>query len=113
MAKIGKKEYDLNDPKECTQYWTEYAAKILLGKTITKVEYLNSKECERDFGWYKRPITFTLNTGEIVIAQMDDEGNDGGVLLVEYPGETVEYKHTPGIKFPKTSTLPVLSTDDV
>ena len=112
MAKIGKKEYDLSNSKERTEYWTEYAAKILVGKTITKVEYLNSKECEKDFGWYKRPITFTLNTGEIVIAQMDDEGNDGGVLMIEYPGETVEYKHSPGTKFLKTEVLPVLSVEE-
>ena len=109
---MSKKEVNLNDPKECTKYWTEYAAKRLVGKTITKVGYLTSKECEEDFGWYKRPITFTLDTGEIVIAQMDDEGNDGGVLMIEYPGETVTYDHFPGKVFMKTDTLPVLSVED-
>ena len=68
--------------KNLTKYWTEDAAKRFVGRTITKVAYLTSKECEEDFGWYKRPITFTLDNGKIVIAQMDDEGNDGGVLLI-------------------------------
>ena len=40
---------------------------------------------------------------------MDDEGNDGGVLLVEFPGETVEYH---GKKYLKTEVLPVLSEGD-
>ena len=85
--------------KNLTKYWTEYAAKRLVGRTITKVAYLTSKECEEDFGWYKRPITFTLDNGKIVIAQMDDEGNDGGVLLIEYPGETITHPYYPDKKF--------------
>jgi len=109
---MSKKEPNLNDPKECTKYWTEYAAKRLVGRTITKVEYLDSKNCKDAFGWYKRPITFTLDNGKVVIAQMDDEGNDGGVLLIEYPGETVEHRSFPGKKFMKTEVLPVLSMDD-
>ena len=107
-----KKRVNLNDPKECTKYWTEYAAKRLVGRRITKVEYLNSKDCKNAFGWYKRPVTFTLDNGKVVIAQMDDEGNDGGVLLIEYPGETVSPKWANGEKFLKTEVLPVLSLED-
>ena len=81
-------------------------------KRITKVAYLTSKECDKDFGWYKRPITFTLDDGKVVIAQMDDEGNDGGVLMIEYPGETVTHKDFPGEKFMKSEVLPVLSLGD-
>ena len=103
---------NLNDPKERTKYWTEYAAKRLVGRTITKVAYLTSKECENDFGWYNRPITFTLDNGKVVIAQCDDEGNDGGVLMIEYPGETVSPKWAEGKKFMKTEVLPVLSVED-
>ena len=43
---------------------------------------------------------------------MDDEGNDGGVLLVEYPGQTTTSKHFPGKVFQKTDTLPVLTVDE-
>ena len=92
-----------------TKHWTKVAKDILLGRTITKVGYLTSKECDKDFGWYKRPVTFTLDDGKVIIAQMDDEGNYGGVLLVEFPGETVEYH---GKKYLKTEVLPVLSEGD-
>ena len=95
--------------KNLTKQWTEYAAKRLVGRTITKVAYLTSKECEEDFGWYKRPITFTLDDGKVIIAQMDDEGNDGGVLLLEYPGKTVEVE---GNTYLKTEVIPVLSVGD-
>ena len=66
--------------KDYTKIWTEYAKERLVGRTITDVSYLTGQECEDGFGWYKRPITFTLDDGKEVIAQMDDEGNDGGVL---------------------------------
>ena len=67
------------DPVKLEKYWTKKAQKVLLGKTIVKVHYL-SEETTDKWGWYKRPIMFTLSDGTEVIAQMDDEGNDGGVL---------------------------------
>ena len=69
---------DLN-PVQVEKYWTKKAQKVLLGKTIVKVHYL-PKEKANDWGWYKRPIVFTLSDETKVIVQMDDEGNDGGVL---------------------------------
>ena len=98
--------------KDYTKIWTEYAKERLVGRTITDVSYLTSEECEDGFGWYKRPITFTLDDGKEVVAQMDDEGNDGGVLLLIYPGETVEYEHSPGQKYTKTEVLPVLGLEN-
>ena len=95
-----------------TKKWTKYAKDRLVGRKIVKVEYLTSKECEDVFGWYKRPITFTLDDGKIVIAQMDDEGNDGGVLLIEYPGETTTHPSFPGEVFQKSDVLPVLGKED-
>ena len=62
-----------------TKRWTKVAEDVLLGRRILKVEYMSSKECN-EYIWYKRPITFILDNGTRVIAQMDDEGNDGGVL---------------------------------
>ena len=59
--------------------WTTHAERALLNKRIIKVEYMSTKEA-KDYDWYKRPITFILDDGTRVIAQMDDEGNDGGVL---------------------------------
>jgi len=62
-----------------TKKWTKTAENVLLGRRILKVEYMSSEECN-EYMWYKRPITFILDNGTRVIAQMDDEGNDGGVL---------------------------------
>ena len=33
------------------------------------------------YGWSKKPVTFWLDDGTWIQAQMDDEGNDGGVLF--------------------------------
>ena len=78
-TKLNGKEYDLMDPVENNQYWTKIAENVLLKRKIVKVEYMKDKECN-EYMWYKRPITFILDNGTRVIAQMDDEGNDGGVL---------------------------------
>ena len=62
-----------------TESWTTDAEKVLLNKRIVKVEYMTAKE-SNDYMWNNRPITFLLDDGTRIIAQMDDEGNDGGVL---------------------------------
>tara|TARA_R100000458_G_scaffold27757_1_gene25370 strand:- start:13740 stop:13994 length:255 start_codon:yes stop_codon:yes gene_type:complete len=80
-----------------TKRWTKIAEKELLNKRIIKVEYMEKDECE-DYLWDKRPITFFLDDGTRVIAQMDDEGNDGGVLAC--------------ITKTKEEILPVLSLED-
>jgi len=65
--------------KQLTKRWTKVAENVLLGRQIIKVEYMEQEECD-DYMWHKRPITFFLDNGTRVIAQCDDEGNDGGVL---------------------------------
>ena len=67
------------EPKILKQ-WTDEAKKVLQGKTITEVRYLNDEEMKM-MGWYKRPICFFLNDGTSCILSCDDEGNDGGVLF--------------------------------
>lgn len=59
--------------------WTEEASRVLLNKKIVKVEYL-PEDAMDSYGWSKKPITFWLDDGTWIQAQMDDEGNDGGVL---------------------------------
>ena len=67
------------EPKILKQ-WTDKSKKVLQGKTITEVRYLNDKEMEM-MGWYKRPVCFFLNDGTSCMISCDDEGNDGGVLF--------------------------------
>ena len=65
--------------KNLTDRWNKQAKKVLLGKKIVQVKYVDSEEAEK-YMWYNRPITFLLDDGTRIIAQMDDEGNDGGGL---------------------------------
>lgn len=61
-------------------HWTKVAKKVLEGKTIVEVRYLNDDEMEQ-LGFYKRPICFILSDETICTLSCDDEGNDGGVLF--------------------------------
>ena len=69
-----------------TKKWTAFAAKRLVGKKIVEVEYLSDKEI-KDIGWSNRPVAFKLDDGAWVYPQMDDEGNDGGVLYYHQEGD--------------------------
>ena len=66
--------------QEVNTRWTKVAKKVLEGKTIVEVRYLNDEEMKM-MGWYKRPICFFLNDGTNCTLSCDDEGNDGGVLF--------------------------------
>tara|TARA_B100001094_G_C18082415_1_gene745929 strand:+ start:562 stop:843 length:282 start_codon:yes stop_codon:yes gene_type:complete len=71
------------DPVKLEKHWTKKAQKVLLGKKIIRVQYMSADETE-DMGWYKRPIAFQLSDNTWVVAQCDDEGNDGGVLTYSH-----------------------------
>ena len=65
--------------KNLTERWNKQAKKVLLNRKIVQVKYVDSEEAN-SYMWGKRPISFTLDNGTRIIAQMDDEGNDGGAL---------------------------------
>ena len=65
------------------QFWTEHTAKHLVGRKITKVEYIPVEEME-DAGWYKRPIAIQLDNGHWLVPLQDDEGNDGGAMSTTF-----------------------------
>ena len=92
--------------KELNTRWEATANKILLGKKIVAIKWMDKKEAEHN-DWYKRPVKLMLDDGTIIIPQMDDEGNDGGALLWVNPKETVTSNLFPGEKFTKTEVLPV------
>lgn len=74
-------KYDLNNPKERTEYWTKYVADKLVGKKIVKVEYMSNKEAEESM-WHSRPICILLDDDKWLYPMRDDEGNDGGAIGV-------------------------------
>ena len=67
--------------KNLTDRWNKQAKKVLLGKKIVQVKYVDSEEAEK-YMWHKRPISFTLDDNTRLIVMQDDEGNDGGALGV-------------------------------
>jgi hypothetical protein len=77
-----QKQKDMSNLKdqEVKSHWTKVAKRVLEGKTIVEVRYLNDEEMEQ-LGFYKRPICFILDDETICTLSMDDEGNDGGVLF--------------------------------
>ena len=76
------KEYKI-EGKTVEKYWTELIAKHLVGRKITKVEYLPENEM-KDLDWYKRPISIQLDNHYWLIPMMDDEGNDGGAISTTF-----------------------------
>ena len=62
------------------QQWIQKISKLLVGKKIVKVEYMNQTDAEEQ-GWYKRPIQIKLEDETWLTPSQDDEGNDGGALF--------------------------------
>ena len=69
--------------KTVEKYWTDLVAKNLVGRKITKVEYIPKEEAE-DSMWYKRPIAIQLDGGHWLVPMQDDEGNDGGAMSTTF-----------------------------
>ena len=67
--------------------WIAKAEKLLLGRTIVKIEWMSSEETE-ETGWYKRPVCLQLDDKSWIFPVMDDEGNDGGALNYYRAGKT-------------------------
>ena len=77
---MKKEKYNWQRRKQETEkYWTNLVAKNLVGRTITKVEYIDNAEMEENM-WHKRPIAIQLDNKHWLIPMMDDEGNDGGAI---------------------------------
>tara|TARA_A100001388_G_scaffold69600_1_gene49299 strand:- start:1226 stop:1474 length:249 start_codon:yes stop_codon:yes gene_type:complete len=67
-------------------HWNEQARQVLEGKKIVSVRYMSNQEAEEN-GFDNRPVSFKLDTGEIIVVQSDDEGNNGGSLCVIKKGK--------------------------
>ena len=71
-------QIDTNE-QSIQEYWTEKINKELLGRKITKIEYLTKDEVDNNM-WYKSPIAIELDNRIWLIPMADDEGNDGGSI---------------------------------
>lgn len=59
------------------------ARKLLKGRVIKDVRYLNAEEQE-DHGWMRRPLVIELDDGTFIYPSRDDEGNDAGALFTTH-----------------------------
>lgn len=62
--------------------------KLIAGKRVKVVRRMTQQEAEQ-FGWDSRPVVIAMEDGTFVIPQSDDEGNDGGAVLVLGGGREV------------------------
>lgn len=72
------KQIDTNE-QSIQEYWTEKINKELLGRKITKIEYLTQDELDNNM-WDKSPIAIELDNRIWLVPMADDEGNDGGSI---------------------------------
>ena len=63
------------------KYWQDLVNKHLVGKYITKVQWLNPKDSKKLLGWDYQPCEIHLNDGTIITPSADDEGNNAGSLF--------------------------------
>ena len=63
------------------KYWQDLVNKHLVGKYITKVEWLNPKDSMKLLGWDCQPCEIHLNDGTVITPSADDEGNNAGALF--------------------------------
>ena len=71
---------NVSNQSDLWKKWSQKANTALTGKKITGARYLTPPETEA-FGWYKPSLVIDLDDGSCLIAQMDDEGDDGGVIV--------------------------------
>lgn len=73
--------------QERVKYWTDYANKHLVGKTIQHVRWMTEDEAVH-MGWERtRPIVIQFTDGSLVFPSADDEGNYGGALFGQSAGQ--------------------------
>ena len=73
-----------NHSSEIVNEWTGTAQKLLVGRKIVNVRYLNEQEVEH-MGWYSSTVVIELDNGLLIWPSRDDEGNDAGALFTTDP----------------------------
>lgn len=69
-----------NDQPEIKQLELHPNGTQFTGKTVRFIRFMSQEEAD-DFGFYNRPPVIEFTDGSCIIAQSDDEGNDGGSLF--------------------------------
>ena len=61
--------------------WTKKAEKLLLGKKIIRIKWMEKDDAEA-MDWGSKPVCLQLDDGNWIFPMRDDEVNDGGALAV-------------------------------
>jgi hypothetical protein len=80
---INIKEKIMTKAKTQADYkkiWSRKANKILKGLTVKKIRWMTEKEV-KEYDWLGSAPVIEFTDGTIIIASMDDEGNDAGALF--------------------------------
>lgn len=70
---------------EITKKWEDRCSKMLVGKTIKYVRYMNTCE-KQDLGWSKKSLVIFFTDGSFIFPSSDDEGNNAGALFTSFEG---------------------------
>lgn len=62
------------------EQWGRRAAALLVGRRITAVSYLSHDEAA-EMDWHARSLAIELDSGMVIFASRDDEGNGPGALF--------------------------------
>jgi len=62
--------------------WTRRAARLLAGRTIISVGYLDETSC-REMSWDRSCLVLTLDNGLHLFPAADDEGNAPGAIFTD------------------------------
>lgn len=65
---------------EAFKRWEAIASKLLVGKKIVAVKYMDEEEQDA-LGWHASAIVLKLDDGTLLYPSSDDEGNDAGALF--------------------------------
>jgi hypothetical protein len=83
-----EKPLDQMDDSELAKYWNNRISKILVGRTITKVEYMSQTDAEEQ-DWCNRPIQIQLDNKIWLTPTSDDEGNEGGSIRTNLKNNSI------------------------
>lgn len=72
------------DKQKLLQQWSEKAAKLLVGRRIVAVSYLDD-QTRSQMMWSQACIVITLDSGVHLFPSADDEGNGPGALFTDAP----------------------------
>ena len=71
----------MSTPASVRRHWESIAGKLLTGRKIISVRYMEEDEAQDSLGWHRCGLIIELDNGLQLIPSQDDEGNGPGALF--------------------------------